>query len=167
MIDGEFGICTRSVDLLENKDNSLWKVARDIGLENKLKAISAYLTGTATNIAIQGEIYGEGIQGNKLKKKGQHFAAFNIFNIDTQEYMAFDEFILACETFNVPTVPILDRQYIIHNDIEKYVKEADLNYESGSKAEGIVIRSIGTSRWRGNRISFKAINPAFLLKYGE
>lgn len=168
LIDEDFGVCTRTVDVLKNSDNYMWKVAIALDLENKLSKISTVLAANYMhNIAIQGEIYGEGIQGNKLKIKGQQFAAFNIFNIDTQTFLDFDEFESVCKEYSIPTVPIIDSNYVIHNDIEKYVEESKVQYPNGSKAEGIVIRPKVEMNWRGNRVSFKIINPEFLLKYGE
>jgi hypothetical protein len=33
---GEFGVCSRNLELLEDDDNSFWKVARQMDVENKL-----------------------------------------------------------------------------------------------------------------------------------
>lgn len=158
--DDDFGVCTRGVDLLPNPNNSLWKIAIDLKLEEKLREVKG-------NYAIQGEIYGEGIQGNKLKLKGQHFAAFNIFNIDESRYLDYQSFIDFCHRFGIPTVPILDSKAKIHNSIDQWVEQARVKYPNGSHAEGIVIRTKIEKSWRGNRISFKSINPDFLLKHGE
>jgi len=37
--DGEFGVCSRNLELKESEDNTFWKVARDLDLENKLKSL--------------------------------------------------------------------------------------------------------------------------------
>ena len=62
--NNEFGVCSRNLELLEDAANSFWKVARQMDIENKLRALNG-------NYAIQGELVGEGIQGNKLRLKGQ------------------------------------------------------------------------------------------------
>ena len=54
---GEFGVCSRNLELLETSENSLWNVARVLAIEEKLRALNR-------NLALQGEIIGEGIQGN-------------------------------------------------------------------------------------------------------
>lgn len=163
--DEDYGVCTRSVDLLENPDNSLWKVANRLDIHNKLREIARYVG--IKNIAIQGEIYGEGIQGNKLKKVGQHFAAFNLFNADTRQYFDYDVFLTVCSQFEIPTVPIIDENYIVHDDIEQYLREADeLKYENGAQAEGMVIVVKDDVSSYG-RTSFKVISNKFLLKTGE
>jgi len=73
-----FGVCSRNLELLENEGNSFWKVGRRLNLEEKLKA-------TGRNICLQGELVGEGVQGNPYKLKGQHVYFFNAFDIDQQQ----------------------------------------------------------------------------------
>ena len=72
--NGEFGVCSRNLELLETEGNTFWKVARELYLEEKLKAMG-------NNICLQGELIGEGIQGNPYKIKGHTVKFFNIFNI--------------------------------------------------------------------------------------
>ena len=62
--DGVFGVCSRNLELLETAENTFWKVARELDLENKMKKFGI-------NMSLQGELIGEGIQGNPYKIKGQ------------------------------------------------------------------------------------------------
>ena len=64
--DGVFGVCSRNLELLESPGNTQWRIARGLGLPEKLP----------DNFAIQGEIVGEGIQSNPLKLKGQRVALY-------------------------------------------------------------------------------------------
>jgi len=50
--NGEFGVCSRNLELLEDSENSFWKVARLMDIENKLRSLNG-------NFAIQGELIGE------------------------------------------------------------------------------------------------------------
>ena len=59
------------------------------------------------NLAIQGEIIGEGIQGNPYKLRGQQFRVFNIFDIDTYQYLTKIEMLEITENFNLLTVPTI------------------------------------------------------------
>lgn len=61
--DGEFGVCSRNLNLLDTPDNTLWKLARQYQIEDKLRALGS-------NFALQGEAVGEGIQSNKYQLKG-------------------------------------------------------------------------------------------------
>jgi len=54
-----FGVCSRNLDLEETEGNTFWKVARELKLEEKLRE-------NGQNLAIQGELIGEGIQGNPV-----------------------------------------------------------------------------------------------------
>lgn len=165
-----FGVCSRNLDLVEDKENSFWKVARAMDLENKLKLLNG-------NFAIQGELIGEGIQSNKLMLKGQTILFFNVFDINKFEYLKFEEFMALMQLLHLPTVPIVSTNYKLENDIEAIVKMATIksNICKDVWAEGIVIRPIdekldlllSTNYFNNGRVSFKAINPEFLLKYGE
>ena len=67
-----------NLELLETDGNTFWKVAREMDIENKLR-------NYGKNISLQGELIGEGIQGNPYKIKGQTVKFFNVFDIDNQE----------------------------------------------------------------------------------
>jgi RNA ligase (TIGR02306 family) len=111
--DGKFGVCGRTVDFqVPDEDdpfeglNSYWKTAIRFGMEEKLRTIwvlsddeSDLFAHKLDNIAIQGELIGEGIQGNIYKLKGQVVKFYNAFYIDKQEYMPFDKFVQLLLTF--------------------------------------------------------------------
>jgi len=165
---GEFGVCSRNLELLENEDNTLWKVARQLDIENKLRALNG-------NYALQGEIMGEGIQSNKLKLRGQTVFFFNVFDIDKYEYLSFENFTGFIANMGLQTVPIIETDYILDTDInaliQKSIRKSLINKEAW--AEGIVIRPVVEKRDVSNadlqngRVSFKVVNAEFLLKYGE
>lgn len=152
--DGEFGVCSRNLDLKETEDNTYWKVAREMQLEEKLAA-------NGRNLAIQGELIGEGIQGNPYKIKGQTVRFFNVFDIDTQEYYGLPMFLAIIKhELKLETVPILTNLTMkLPKTIDEVLKFADgksvLNPEFDR--EGVVFRTID------RQISFKAISNKFLL----
>lgn len=166
----EFGVCSRNLELLEDAENSFWKVARQLDIELKLRSLNG-------NFAIQGELIGEGIQDNKLRLKGQTIRFFNAFDIDKFEYLQFEKFVALFETLNLPTVPILTHDFELTNDIDAIIKMAIIKstIRPDVWAEGIVIRPLNekidlllsNENFNNGRVSFKAINPEFLLKYGE
>jgi len=150
--DGEFGVCSRNLDLEETEGNTFWKIARELKLEEWL--------GTQTiNYAIQGELIGEGIQGNPYRIKGQTVRFFNAFNIDKYEYLSLEEFESLISSMKLETVPILDRSFGLPNTIEELLNYADKKSELNNQfdREGVVIRSID------RKISFKVISNKFLL----
>lgn len=151
--NGEFGACSRNLELSPTEEgNTFWRVARELDLENKLREFGY-------NLALQGELIGEGIQGNPYKIKGQTVKFFNIFDIDKQEYFPLQEFKDLIDGFDLETVPIIDEETILPNTIDELIAMADgpsrLNPEFNR--EGIVVRSLD------RKISFKAISNLFLL----
>lgn len=167
---GEFGVCSRNLELLEDEENSFWKFAREMDIENKLRALNG-------NFAIQGELIGEGIQSNKLKLRGQTMLFFNAFDIDRYEFLSFDRFMELLDQLELSTVPIISTDYELENDINSIIRMATIKSKICIDvwAEGIVIRPLKEASYSvlfnekldSGRMSFKAINPEFLLKYGE
>ncbi|MDJ1473515.1 RNA ligase (ATP) [Xanthocytophaga flava] len=158
--NGEFGVCSRNLELFETPDNSLWKVARTLKIEEKLRS----LTG---NFALQGEIIGEGIQGNLYKLKGQTVQFFNVFDIDQYKYLDFEGFQKTITQLDLTPVPILETDFALSNDIQALVEKSKAKSVLNPAVwrEGIVIRPLTEKVGTLGRVSFKAINPEFLLKY--
>jgi RNA ligase (TIGR02306 family) len=158
--NGEFGVCSRNLELLETDENTLWKVARVLKIEEKLRSLNG-------NFALQGELVGEAIQKNTLKLRGQTAYFFNFFDIDQHRYFDFEEFQSTLEKLELPSVPILERDFSLHNDINQWVEfsEAKSAINPDGWREGIVIRPLKEIRDTSGRVSFKAVNPKFLLKY--
>jgi RNA ligase (TIGR02306 family) len=174
--DGVFGVCSRNLELADpgvfepgsvlcddgverpRKENTFWKVARELFIEEKLGTLEE-------NYAIQGELIGEGVQGNPYKIKGHTLRIFNVFNIDTQEYLGLDDMVHFLHKINVDEkplelVPVINYDYKLPPTIDEIIRYADdksrLNAETDR--EGIVIRN------KDKSVSFKAISNTFLLK---
>lgn len=153
--NGEFGVCSRNLELLETEGNTFWKVARELDLENKMRAKNK-------NFAIQGELIGEGIQGNPYKIKGHTVMFFTAFDIDTQKRFNYADFAMFMARNQLEVAPLLSIR--VGTDLPKTIDEL-LKFAEGKSSlnekterEGIVIRT------SDNIISFKAISNKFLLK---
>jgi RNA ligase (TIGR02306 family) len=151
MNEGEFGVCSRNLELLETEGNTFWKVARELDLENKLKEKG--------NICLQGELIGEGIQGNPYKIKGQVVHFFNGFDIDKQTRLSINDFLILLDELELLSVPILGVAVLLPDTVEEMLKlsEDKSRLNKLTEREGVVIRSLD------NTISFKAISNKFLL----
>ena len=151
--NGEFGVCSRNLELLETEGNTFWKVARETDLENKLRQYGK-------NLSLQGELIGEGIQGNPYKIKGQKVMFFNVFDIDKQERMSLGAFLKVMDDLFLEFVPILDINFELPETVEDMLKYAEDKSVLNDKTEreGVVVRSMDGT------ISFKAISNSFLLK---
>jgi len=152
--DGEFGVCSRNVELKEYVNDAFWRVARSLDIENKLKQLPY-------NACLQGELIGEGIQGNPYKIKGQDVRFFNLFNIDTYESMPIDDLCIFCQDADL--LPVPSYNFILPKTIDELLLIAEGKSVIGNvEREGLVIRSAD------GKISFKVISNKFLLnKKGE
>ncbi|RYU96774.1 RNA ligase (ATP) [Emticicia agri] len=162
--DGQFGVCSRNLEIEENIENTFWKVAKALNIEEKIRSLGG-------NYALQGELVGEGIQYNRLKIKGQTVFFFNLFNIDTFEYVSYADFMKLMKQLDLQPVPVLNDNYHLSDSITELVEMAKIKSKVQAEvwAEGIVIRLLNEKfdKWLlkdlggHGRISFKAINPEF------
>ena len=156
LIDGEFGVCSRNLNLKPNPDATFWKTAIDAGLEEALRAYG-------DNIALQGELIGEGIQGNIYKLKGTHFYIYDIYDIADGRYWSPYERRMFCKMHHLNHVPDL-----VHNiqlegmgtmdDILAYAEGKSVMGMIGCEREGLVFKC------NEKEVSFKAISNRYLLK---
>ena len=168
--EGEFGVCSRNLQLIEDAENTFWKIAKELDIESKLRALNR-------NIAIQGELIGEGVNGNKLNLKGHSVRFFSAFEIDHYRYMPYEQFIKFIEGLSLQTVPILDTDFALSNDIPSLTNMANIRSTINPQvwAEGLVFvpkneqlhLELLSQEFRHGRVSFKSINPEFLIKFGE
>lgn len=158
--EGEFGVCSRNMDLKETDGNAQWNAARTLKIEEKIPE----------GYAIQGELIGEGIQGNPLKQSGQKFYAFNVYDIFEGKYLDFEEMVDFLSYRNIPMVPLVTAQYKLTGDINEIISLADgmSMLSETSEREGLVFRPLNEMRENGNRggrFSFKAISNKYLLSH--
>jgi RNA ligase (TIGR02306 family) len=165
--DGEVGVCSRNIDLKETEGNSFWKVARD---QNLIGSMLQMCKDRRAEYAIQGELIGEGIQGNSEKLKGQRFYLFDVYNITTGRYLTPVERYCILERLtelgaDIEHVPIIDQhvfltqQYETIDDLLNFAEGPSLNPQT--RREGIVFKS-----WDSD-FTFKAIANSYLLKHKD
>jgi len=153
--DGVFGACSRNLELVEG-DTTHWKLAKKYDLVNKLPE----------GLAIQGEIIGEGIQGNPLKQTGQDVYIFSMYNIKSGGYLPYGALTGLCNSIGIKTVPVVDDNFQLPKSIAELLVYADgksaLNQECDR--EGVVIRHKTKTNYKEGD-SFKVISNQYLLKH--
>lgn len=161
--DDVFGVCSRNLELKFDENNSFWRVAIKYDLENKIKE---YFPNR--NIALQGEVYGPGIQDNLLGVSELSFAAFNLYDIDKCAYLGHFDLLNFTNIRNIPMVTVLE----IGNNFKYTLAELqqkvnELTYPNGNLAEGMVVRTVTEtfSETLNGRMSGKVISEPFELKY--
>lgn len=158
--NGEFGVCGRNYEYYESPTNSFWKFARQNFLEEKLGVIGR-------NLGLQGEIIGEGIQKNKYKLKGQTVRFFRMFDIDKYEFLPYDEMIKIISELKLETVPILDWNYILPNNVDEILAYAQGKSVLNPQAEREGVVFVRHELKNQGRLSFKAISNKYLMKNEE
>lgn len=175
--EGKFGICSRNMEVDINVDSPYSAIAKKYNLEEKFKKLREAI---GYDFAVQGEIIGTNIQQNKYKVREYECYLFNFVNIDRQKDVGFYADEVEQEQFNdytlgnvafilgMKTVSIVNPSFKMIADIDKLVDysvgKSVLNPQQ--EREGIVFRlkhNREVSQY-GERISFKAINPYFLVK---
>ncbi|MDP3012790.1 MAG: RNA ligase family protein, partial [Candidatus Subteraquimicrobiales bacterium] len=164
------GVCSRNLELKNgafpgSDVNIYWKITKLYDIEEKLKQ---FYQDTGRNIAIQGEICGDGIAKNPLglPRNTQQLHLFQIYDIDNQKYLDYEEFILVSSELALPMVETI---YFgrFNFTLEELLKMSEGKYpNTKNEREGIVIRpDFETfSETLQGRMSFKVINNLYLLK---
>ena len=156
--DGEFGVCSRNMDLEETPDSLYWQAARALNLEAKMRALG-------TNIALQGELVGPGIQGNRLKLAEKEIYFFSCFLIDEYRYAGFEALRDTCAMLGLKMALVVAHDFALSTDIAGLLQMATRKsvLNEAVWAEGIVVRTLDLK----DHFSFKAINNEFLLAHGD
>lgn len=147
---GKTGVCSRNLDLdIEGSPDNVMVL-----MYQKYKEALE----TADGYAIQGEIVGPGIQGNKYNLTEHKFFVFDVFNINAQRYLAPFEraYFLQC-------YPMFTSVPVVGEDVQVVTLEHVLaNAEGpsyicdGVQREGLVFKA------KEGGFSFKAISNAWL-----
>lgn len=157
-----FGVCSRNLELREGP-NIYWEMIK------KYPALQSEIHKIGYDIAIQGEIIGPKVQGNIYNLKDRSLRIFTIYNLNTGDRLKDEEATIVCGMLGLQKVPFIEEidGFYTENgevDIKRWVE-----YSKGKSSifpsvnrEGIVVRN------RDNpKISFKVINPDYLLKEGN
>lgn len=158
-MDGKtFGVCSRNVWLRKEDESPYWEIAKRFDLKGCLCKLQKEFGAERT--VIQGEIIGKAIQGNKYHISGYDYFVYNIVVDGVRLSQQLQSYW--CKELGLNTVPVLETVYQLPPTIHEAVE-----YAKGKSRlldidrEGLVVRNYDED------ISFKIINPEFLLKNNE
>lgn len=153
LYNGEFGVCSRNLELKDAEGSTFWNTARKYNLEGILRK-------DGRNLMIQSEQVGPGIQGNIYRLDEHKLFVYDVFLIDEQRYMIPDERNQFCTENNLPTVPVFGHNCeFTEISLDTLLAMADgESYLYKTKREGLVFKLR-----RKERVSFKVISNAYLL----
>jgi hypothetical protein len=162
--DGQIGVCSRNLDLKRTEGNTFWEVAVASGLV-------AWLAEQGKNIAVQGELMGPGVQGNRENLDQHELYVFDVFDIDKQEYLNpdnratwFGRDLMNHEYINTNRIkhcPLVETGYVVFDNddgIDWFLNIADRKSIVNPIAEGVVFKSMSTGG-----PTFKIISQRYLL----
>lgn len=153
--------CSRNLNLRESATNTMWMLAKRHDLHLAIEG-----TYPGLRAVVQGEVFGEGIQGNPLRMRGQHLRLFNVI-VDGAPLgrPLWPSWALELA---VPVLPWLTFPATVEQAIAD-VERLDSVIAPGRAAEGVVWRHLHESYLEvdGQRVpaSWKVISNRYLLKH--
>lgn len=151
--EDEFHVCSRNLDLKPDEKNAYWKAAYKYNVEAEMRRLG--LKG----YAIQGELCGEGTNGNNYKL-GLEFFAFDVYIVGEGYLSPFARHDLIGR-MEIKHVPIYTFEYHLVNDTKEdlLLKADGSSTIADCKREGFVFKSHSADK------TFKTVSNAWLLKY--
>ncbi len=155
-LKGEFGVCSRNLDLKRDENNSFWATAIAEDIEAKMRAVDEYW-----DFAIQGELIGPGVQDNIYKLSRLEFRVFDVYNIQQGEYLKPHARRALIERMGLKHVPVLHGEFTLTNTVEELIEAADgksvMGDIAGPLREGVVYKQVDGG------MTFKVISNKYLL----
>lgn len=170
--DGQIdsGICGRNLRFKICEDNMTNTLVR-VGTQSRLLSTLEYFASAGKSYAVQGEIMGPGIQGNREKLKDHQFFIFDIIDLAKGAYVTpcerqsivKDLHAAGVDCELVKHIPVLYNAANLQNDLSISSVEELLQFADGPSLthpirEGLVFKRIDGG------FSFKAISNKFLSK---
>ena len=155
-------VCSRNLRLKKATASGevpiYWQMAFKYNILGKL---AEALVG-GMEYAVQGEIVGPGINGNRNKEKEASFKCFRIYDIANQKFLNPNETVAFCKEFDIPHVDIIETDFPFFDKIttmEEALKFAEGKTAEGNEREGIVCKTVDN----GPYASFKIVSNKYLL----
>lgn len=162
--ENPFGVCSRNYRLKpESADGKIplpWQMAKKYDVEAKLRNL--YKTTNNTEYALQGELVGPGINGNRDLRTEHEWLVFRIYDITEGKFVvpaAADIIAFACK---IPHVKILSDDCKVFNEYPTFDQLMEFTQgktDRGNEREGIVCKTVDSPY-----VSFKVVSNKYLLK---
>lgn len=160
----EYHVCSRNVVFATGKEKCFYdtniylEMYEKYNLKDKItRILNDY---NLSNVALQMEIYGAGVQKRDYSTEEHKIALFHI--VSNREKMPMDKVIEIAEKYDIPHVPIVCDEYIFPNSLEEvqmFVESAPSKID-GKPREGIVFYDKETGQ-----TYTKFVSPSYLMKY--
>ena len=155
-------VCSRNHRIDNDATDSIyWTMAKESGVLDALKA--HYFESSNEELAIQGEIVGPGINGNRNKEKCHKLFVFRCWKINDQVFMPPKDLEAFCKRHNIPHVVVVAEDFKFFDEIptmEQAIAYADGMTPEGNPREGVVLKTSDYLPYA----SFKIVSNKYLLK---
>jgi hypothetical protein len=152
----DFGVCSRNLRLFKEDNSVYWTIAKKYNIEEVLKQI----IGDKDFVAIQGECIAPNVQENKYKVSKPELYCFNL--VYSEGKVSCSEAIKILNDTNLKWCPLICEDYVLPDTVNEL-----LDYSTGRSVLGNTLKEGIVLRNYEKNISFKAVSPDFLIKYGE
>lgn len=156
-----FHVCSRNLDLEYEENNAYWKAAILYNVESMMKS------NNMQGYAVQGELIGEGINGNQYGIKGIDFFVFDVFNANEKRYLNPYERYDIVHDLRLRHVPVINvNETITCDTIQELLLlvQGRKSYLNDSNMEGYVFKTKAKVSDNRDVSSFKVISNTWLLK---
>lgn len=157
--NGVYDVCSHTHSLEEDSKSMYWQIEKQCNMREILEK-------SGKNLAIQGEIAGDGIYGNPMGIKGRDLFIFRITDLDTGKRFTPVEIIDFCNKTGLKHVPMDLDVLFDYNTLEEVIQSAEGLYEpSLTPREGVVYvpMELTYSEYLCDWLSMKVINNTYLL----
>ena len=161
----DFYVCSRNVVFDKPDKNCFYdtnvytEMAEKYNVENVLASILSDNPGLDW-VTLQGETYGAGIQKRDYGLTEHRFMGFNFITSKEGRWNSVRAAKFMTQ-YNIPWVPILDENYILPDTIDEL---RAFSHSEGSRIDGVIKEGI-VFRSQDGSMSFKCVDPEFLMKY--
>jgi RNA ligase (TIGR02306 family) len=150
--NGETGVCSRNLQVKDGIDGGVYALLGD--------PIAAALKRSGKNVAIQGELLGPKISGNRERFLKPRFFAFDVWDIDAQRHWPAHQRVAFLAELGIESVPLIEittlDKFSSVADVLAYAERPSIAHKI---AEGVVFKSLVDPT-----VSFKAVSQSYLLK---
>lgn len=151
-LEKDFHVCSRNLDLKPSETNAYWKAALKYNVQQNM--IKHGLAG----LALQGEIVGEGLNGNQYKL-GLEFFLFSIYDVQQGKYLDAYAREEICAMLGLQHVPVVQLDVSELSVEQALVAAEGKSKVNGSEREGLVLKS-----QEDTSVIVKIISNRWLLK---
>ena len=151
-LEKDFHVCSRNLDLKLSETNAYWKAALKYNVQQNM------LKHGLAGLALQGEIVGEGLNGNQYKL-GLEFFLFSIYDVQQGKYLDAYAREEICDILGLQHVPVVQLDMSELSVEQALVAAEGKSKVNGSEREGLVLKS-----QEDTSVIVKIISNRWLLK---